>query len=184
MKILASTITFDNASDITTQNIGVQCFADSALVTPGRPFFLPDFSTGWLMKAHLAVRISRLGKNISTRFAHRYYDAASLLLQLMPTDTGAQGISCIFDSALYLYPWLPLPEDDTLLTAQVLGQDVDLSGMYHIIDSTVSHISSFATLKIGDIIMPCSLSGTVDVTIGSELPASLFATELPALHIK
>ena len=48
---------------------------DSALLKDGKPFFIPDFSNEVHYETELVVRISRLGKNIAERFAHRYYDA-------------------------------------------------------------------------------------------------------------
>ena len=48
---------------------------DSALLKDGKPFFIPDFSKQVDYETELVVRISRLGKNIAPRFAHRYYDA-------------------------------------------------------------------------------------------------------------
>ena len=49
--------------------------ADSALLKPGRPFFVPDDMGRIDYEAEVVVRICRLGKSIPTRFAHRYYDA-------------------------------------------------------------------------------------------------------------
>ena len=50
---------------------------DSAMLKDGKPFFIPDFSNEIHYETELVVRISRLGKNISERFAHRYYDAVT-----------------------------------------------------------------------------------------------------------
>ena len=50
---------------------------DSALVLQGRPLFMPEEGEGWQAQICLAVKISRLGKNISEKFAPRYYDAVS-----------------------------------------------------------------------------------------------------------
>lgn len=48
---------------------------DSAILKDGKPFFIPDFSNEVHYETELVVRINRLGKNISPRFASRYYDA-------------------------------------------------------------------------------------------------------------
>ena len=51
---------------------------DSAILKNGKPFFVPDFLGRVEYEAEIVVRISNLGKNIPTRFAHRYYDAVTV----------------------------------------------------------------------------------------------------------
>lgn len=51
---------------------------DSAILKDGKPFFIPDFSNEVHYETELVVRINRLGKNISPRFASRYYDALTV----------------------------------------------------------------------------------------------------------
>ena len=48
---------------------------DSALLLPGRPLFYPDFGGDWHACLFLAIRINRLGKSVSEKFAPRYYDS-------------------------------------------------------------------------------------------------------------
>lgn len=52
--------------------------ADSALLKDHKPFFIPDHMGRIDYETELVVRICKLGKNISTRFAHRYYDAVTV----------------------------------------------------------------------------------------------------------
>ena len=59
---------------------------DSALLKDGKPFFIPDFSNEIHYETELVVRISRLGKNISERFAHRYYDAVTVGIDFTARD--------------------------------------------------------------------------------------------------
>lgn len=51
---------------------------DTCLLKDGKPFFIPDFAMPCVVGAHLVVRICRLGRSISERFAHRYYDAVTI----------------------------------------------------------------------------------------------------------
>ena len=51
---------------------------DSTILKNGKPFFLPEFLGRVEYEAEIVVRISNLGKNIPTRFAHRYYDAVTV----------------------------------------------------------------------------------------------------------
>ena len=52
--------------------------ADTALLRSHKPFFIPDDMGRIDYEAEIVVRISRLGKTIPQRFAHRYYDAVTL----------------------------------------------------------------------------------------------------------
>lgn len=53
----------------------VYTLTDTALTKDGKPFFIPDFASPCTFQMSLVLRISRLGRSISPRFAHRYYDA-------------------------------------------------------------------------------------------------------------
>ena len=59
---------------------------DSALVTRGRPFFIPDYTEECEYEAELVVRICRMGRSISERFAHRYYDAVTVGVDFTARD--------------------------------------------------------------------------------------------------
>ena len=59
---------------------------DSALVTRGRPFFIPDYTDECEYEAELVVRICRMGRSISERFAHRYYDAVTVGVDFTARD--------------------------------------------------------------------------------------------------
>lgn len=59
---------------------------DSALITRGRPFFIPDYTKECEYEAELVVRICRMGRSISERFAHRYYDAVTMGVDFTARD--------------------------------------------------------------------------------------------------
>ena len=60
--------------------------ADSCLLKGGKPFFVPDDLGRIDFEAEVVVRISRLGKSIPERFAHRYYDALTLGIDFTAYD--------------------------------------------------------------------------------------------------
>ena len=63
---------------------------DSAILRTGKPFFVPDFAERFDYEAELVVRISRLGKDVSERFAHRYYDAVTVGIDFTARDLQAK----------------------------------------------------------------------------------------------
>ena len=60
--------------------------ADSAILNQGKPFFIPDHLGRIDYETEMVVRICRLGKNISERFAHRYYDAVTVGIDFTARD--------------------------------------------------------------------------------------------------
>lgn len=140
--------------------------ADSSLLKDGKPFFLPDFDDDFRIYPSLVVRICRLGKNISSRFASRYYDAFTIGLNVRAEKTLRRLVS----EGL---PWAEAVSFDSsailgdFISAESTGQDnikfsIEING--HIlcqwsadelnvgIDRIIEEISSRFTLKIGDLI--------------------------------
>ncbi|MGD2036118.1 MAG: fumarylacetoacetate hydrolase family protein, partial [Bacteroidales bacterium] len=59
---------------------------DSALLLNNKPFFLPDFSDEIHYELEIVLKISRLGKHIESRFAHRYYNEITVGIDFTARD--------------------------------------------------------------------------------------------------
>ena len=59
---------------------------DTALLRNNDPFFLPDFSKEIHHEIELVIKITRLGKNIQPKFAHKYYDEIGLGVDFTARD--------------------------------------------------------------------------------------------------
>ena len=59
---------------------------DTALLRNNDPFYIPDFSREVHYECELVVRINRVGRAISERFAHRYYDEVGLGIDFTARD--------------------------------------------------------------------------------------------------
>ena len=89
---------------------------DSALLKDSKPFFIPDFCEQVDYETEMVVRICRLGKNISERFAHRYYDAVTVGIDFTARDLQrkfrAEGkpweLCKGFDSSAAIGDWVPV----------------------------------------------------------------------------
>ena len=66
---------------------------DSSLLVNRKPFFIPDWSSDIRMTPCMVLRVCKLGKNIASRFAHRYFDAIAPGLNMQATDWLAKGDS-------------------------------------------------------------------------------------------
>ena len=139
--------------------------ADSALLKDHKPFFIPDDMGKIECEAEVVVRICRLGKTISERFAHRYYDAVTVgidftarELQQKLREKGLPWDLCKgFDGSAALGEWV---QKDKFLDVQRLRFHLDINGktvqegctsdMLFTVDRIISYISRFFTLKTGE----------------------------------
>ena len=64
--------------------------ADSALLSGGKPFFIPAYTKRCDYETELCVRINHLGRSIPERFAHRYYDEVTVGIDFTARDLQEQ----------------------------------------------------------------------------------------------
>ncbi len=62
--------------------------ADSAVLRPGEPVFVPEPVEDWCSFVAPAIRISRLGMNIKPSFARQYYHELGAVHVLLPRRPG------------------------------------------------------------------------------------------------
>ncbi len=157
---------------------------DSALLKDGKPFFIPDFSEDIYGEAELVVRICRLGKNISPRFAHRYYDALTVGIDFTARDVLRKlqdagkpwEIAKGFDGAAVVGDFVPVDAFPDMQKVnfglQIDGEWVQqgcASGMLFKVDELIAWISRFYTLKMGDLLFTGAPSGTGPITADRHL---------------
>lgn len=148
---------------------------DSAMILPGRPLFMPDMAGGWFAELYLAVRLSRLGKNIAPKFAPRYYDGISTAVRvtLSPDDMAAAGILpgllSGMDSSVVHGEWQPAEELQSALTVTLAApltwsspeNTVTFPTMNGEVDAAIARVSAYMTLKMGDILLlPLAAEGS------------------------
>ena len=158
--------------------------ADSALLKDGKPFFIPDWSERVDYEAELVVRICRLGKGIPARFAHRYYDAVTVGVDFTARDwqekARAKGLPweiCKgFDGSAVIGQWV---EKEKFRDVQALQFHLDINGttvqqgctsdMLYKIDELIAYISTYFTLKTGDLLYTGTPVGVGPVHIDDHL---------------
>jgi acylpyruvate hydrolase len=59
---------------------------DSSILKNNKPFFLPDFSENIQYEAEVVIKISKLGKGITAKYASRYYDEVTLGIDITARD--------------------------------------------------------------------------------------------------
>ena len=173
---------------------------DTALLKDGKPFFLPPFSERIEYETELVVRISRLGKNIAPRFAHRYYDAVTVGIDFTARDLQARlraegspwEISKGFDGSAVVGDFIPVDEaagnlQDLHFSLRIDGKEVQrghTADMIFPVDEMIAYISRLYTLRMGDLLFTGTPEGVGPVAIGNRLQGYLGERQLLDFHVR
>lgn len=171
-----------------------------SLLRAGYPFFLPEWSSQIDYEGEIVVQITRVGKCIAERFAHRYYDKVSVGIDFTARDLQAKAIreglpwssSKSFDGSAAVGEWvdktsLGYPEIPLEMRLEVDGevrQQATSTEMLHSIDRIIAFVSQRHTLKMGDIIFTGTPSGVGTCRIGQKLDGYLSGRHLLHVDIK
>jgi 2-keto-4-pentenoate hydratase/2-oxohepta-3-ene-1,7-dioic acid hydratase in catechol pathway len=157
---------------------------DSSILRKNRPFFIPAFSKNLHHEVELVLKIDKLGKNISKKFAHRYYSSIGLGIDFTARDLQSQlkskGLpwekAKAFDySAAISSEYIPLNDIDInnidflLKINGEIRQQGNSKDMIHSFDSIIEDVSKYFTLKTGDLIYTGTPAGVGPVKINDRL---------------
>lgn len=169
---------------------------DSAILPKKMPFFIPPFSNDVHYEVEVLVKINRVGKHISTKFAHKYYDEIGLGIDFTARDVQAvckeKGLpwekAKAFDGSAVIGEFYP-KEDFNLenISFQLkkngeVVQDGKTKNMLWKIDELISYVSQYFMLKKGDIIFTGTPAGVGKVSENDILTGIL--EEKQAFQIK
>ena len=173
--------------------------ADSSLLKDKKPLFLPEELGRIDYETELVVRICRLGKGISQRFAHRYYDAVTVGIDFTARDlqrklceVGQPWDLCKgFDGAAAIGEWVPV---EKFRDIQAIHFHLDINGktvqegctsdMLYKVDELISYISRWFTLKTGDILYTGTPAGVGPVSINDHLEGWLEKRKVLEMNVK
>jgi fumarylpyruvate hydrolase len=172
---------------------------DSSIIKNNKPFFLPDFSEMMHYEVEVVIKISKLGKGISPKFAHRYYDELTVGIDLTARDLQNQlakaglpwELSKSFDGAAPLGKFIPVQGVDDMgnldfrleLNGKIV-QTGNTSDMIFGFDEIVSFVSRFFTLKTGDLIYSGTPPGVGQVKKNDNLVAFIGDKPLLDFYIR
>ncbi|MEE0912450.1 MAG: fumarylacetoacetate hydrolase family protein [Paludibacteraceae bacterium] len=156
---------------------------ETALLKDNSPFYLPDFSSQIEYEAEIVVRISKMGKNIASKFAHRYYDSIALGVDFTARDlqnqlkaSGSPWEICKgFDNSAPISKFIPtqnLNLSDLSFSLSLNGNNVqqgNTSDMIWSIDEIISFVSRYFTLKTGDLIFTGTPHGVGKISVGDHI---------------
>ena len=172
---------------------------DTALLPHKHPFFYPDFTNDLHYECEIVVKISKVGKNISPKFAPNYYNEIGLGIDFTARDLQQKAkekglpweIGKAFEnSAPVSKDYIQKTEvniSDLAFRLEKNGsvvQQGNTKDMIFTIDQIISYVSRFMTLKIGDLIFTGTPAGVGPVQIGDTLNGYIEDKEMFEIKIK
>jgi acylpyruvate hydrolase len=172
---------------------------DSSLLINNNPFFYPQFSKEIHYEAEMVLKICRLGKSIQPQFAHRYYEEIGIGIDFTARDLQnickKEGhpweIAKAFDQSAVLGKFVPktsLPDlaaiNFQLDLNDITVQKGNTSDLLFSFDELITYVSTFVTLKTGDLIYTGTPAGVGPVKIGDHLVASVEGKVLLDFRVK
>lgn len=173
---------------------------DTAILRNNSPFYYPEFSKDVHHEVELVLRISKDGKNIEEKFAHKYYDAIGVGIDFTARDLqqkakdkglpwdiakGFNGSAPISDKFLPVGNFKDLKNINFKL--EVNGQPKqqgNTSLMLFSFDFIIAYLSKFFTLKTGDLIFTGTPKGVGPVAAGDKLSAYIEDEKLLEFEVK
>lgn len=172
---------------------------DSSILKNNKPFFLPDFSANIHYEVEVVIKIGKLGKGITAKFASRYFDEVTLGIDITARDLqkrqAAAGmpweISKCFDGAAPLGSFVPVTSimnmRDLDFRLEINGktvQESNTSDMIFGFNEIIEYVSTFFTLKTGDLIFTGTPPGVGQLHKNDNLVAYLNNEPLLAFFIR
>ena len=172
---------------------------DSAILPREQDFYIPEFSSSIHYEIELLVKIKKVGKHIDAHFAPGYYDEITVGIDFtardLQQDLKSKGLPWEkakgFDGAAVIGRWVPKsrfgPIDDLGFILWKNGEPVqtgDTRNMLWKVDELIAYISTFFTLKKGDIIFTGTPAGVGQVAPNDYLSGSLEGEELFSLKVR
>lgn len=157
---------------------------DTALVRDDQAVYYPDFTQDLHYEVEVVVRISKMGKHIAPKFAHKYFDQIGLGIDFTARDIQselkAKGLpwerAKAFDQSAVVGKLYPVDQIGPvnqiafqLYKNDELVQDGNTADIIFDIPTLLSEISKICTLKVGDLIFTGTPSGVGPVKRGDLL---------------
>ncbi len=172
---------------------------ETSLLRNHYDFYIPEFSKQIEYETEIVIKIGKMCKAVSPKFAGRYYDEVTVGLDITARDLQneyrAKGLPWFlskgFDMSAPLGDFVPkseLPSLHDLDFALKINGQVAQSGntrdMIFSFDQIVSHISQYVTLKQGDLIFTGTPAGVGPLNIGDHLEAEIDGRKLLEIRVK
>ncbi|MFL5752046.1 MAG: fumarylacetoacetate hydrolase family protein [Bacteroidia bacterium] len=172
---------------------------DTALLKDGEPFYYPAFTKDLHHEVEIVLKISKAGKHIEEKFAHKYYEEIGIGIDFTARDLQAKckekGLpwekAKAFDGSAPIGKFLTkkiFPDLSNInFRLTVNGNDRQQGNTKDLLfsfDRVIAYVSQFVTLKTGDLIFTGTPEGVSAVNIGDKLEAYLENEKLLEFEVK
>ena len=171
---------------------------DTALISKGRSFFIPNFSKEIHYELEVVIKIKKPGRYIERKFSSQYYDEITVGIDFTARDLqknlrekghpwekskGFDGYTLV-GNFLNKHDLPPISNlNFHLLKNGHTVQNENTKNMIWPIDELIEHISKFFTLKIGDLIFTGTPSGVGAVIFEDNLKGFLEGKQLFEINV-
>jgi len=172
---------------------------DTAILPKQTPFTIPEFSKDVQHEVEVLIKICKVGKYVSPKFAHKYYDEIGLGIDFtardLQTTLKEKGLpwekAKAFDHSAIIGDFLPKKNFSSLENINfelrknnIVAQKGNTSLMLWKIDELVSYVSQYFTLKKGDIIFTGTPQGVASVKENDVLEGYLEGKQVFKIQVK
>lgn len=159
---------------------------DTAILKNNAPFYYPDFSKDVHYEVEILLKISKEGKNIGEKFAHKYYDEIGIGIDFTARDLQQKAkekglpweIAKGFNGSAAISGFVPKSDYKDLnnlnFSLEIDGEQKQKGNTHMMLfsfDYIISYLSRYFTLKKGDIIFTGTPKGVGPIQIGMNLKA-------------
>ena len=172
---------------------------DTAVLPKKFPFVIPEFSNEVQHEIEILVKITKVGKYIDAKFAHKYYDEIGLGIDFTARDVQnklkEKGLpwekAKAFDGSAVIGDFVSKKSFSStenitfeLKKNEKTVQKGNTGNMLWKIDEIIAHVSQYFTLKKGDIIFTGTPEGVAAVKPDDVLEGFIEDKKLLRLQIK
>ena len=172
---------------------------DTAVLKDNKPFYLPDFSTDIHYELEVVLKICKVGKHISEKFAANYYDEIGLGIDFTARDIQAEHkakglpweLAKAFDHSAVVSDFLPKTDfvnmydlNFELQINKEIRQKGHTANLLFSFEKIIAFVSQYITLKKGDLIFTGTPEGVGQVKQGDQLEAWLEGKQLINFSVK
>ena len=172
---------------------------DTSILLKKQPFFIPEFSNEVQHEVELLVKITKVGKHIDKKFAHKYYDEIGLGIDFTARDLQQKlkqkGLpwekAKAFDGAAVIGKFVSKSRfealDNISFSLKKNEQVVQKGNSSHMLwqfDELIEYVSKYFTLKIGDVIFTGTPAGVAKVNPDDVLVGFIADEEFFKIRIK
>jgi acylpyruvate hydrolase len=172
---------------------------DTAVLKDNEPFYHPDFSKDIHHEVEIVLKINKVGKNIESKFAYKYYDEIGIGIDFTARDLQAKlkekGLpwekAKAFDNSAPISGFVSKSQFTNLKNLNFhleingeIRQKGNTEMMIWNFDEIIAEISKYFTLKTGDLIFTGTPAGVGKVNIGDRLVAFVEGVEMMSFEVR